>query len=395
MNKSSVKAVFNRRNKLNEKGLAPIHIEIYRGGKNPLRKFLHTNIEIRPSEWDNQKSIVSPKHPNNFHINKVIRDAIAKIEDYEYTLNSKGQTLTSALLDDFLIDQDKGSDSFFDFFKKEIDPTLKRGTRKEHQYTLNILIEFRKQILFDEINLSLIQEFDRFMRNKGLKQNTIHKHHQHINRFIKLATLKGKLLDNKNPYAYFKSTKEKSDRINLSSDEMKKFEKLKIDSSFPELQLAKDMFLFSCYTGLRFSDVQTLEKKHLVKSIDGISIYKKMEKVPKPVTLPLDLLFSGKPKLIINKYVSQNPNSSLIFPKISNQHVNRQLKILASLTKISMRLTFHISRHTFGSMMADISQNPYLIMDLMGHSDIKTSMIYIHRSQERINKQLRNLDWNH
>lgn len=391
MHKSSVKAVFNRRNKLNEKGFAPIHIDIYRGGKNPLRKFIHTGIEIRPSEWDAQKNIVSQSHSNNFHINKVIRDIINRIEDYEYTLHSKGQTLTPSLLDEFLSGQDKGTNSFIDFFKTEIDPTLKRGTRKEHQYTLNILTEFRRQILFDEINLSLIQEFDRFMKTKGLKQNTIHKHHQHINRFIKLAILKGNFPENNNPYRYFKSLKEKSDRINLSSDELNRLEKLKIDSNFPELQLAKDMFLFSCFTGLRFSDLQTLEKTHLVKSIDGVSIIKKMEKVSKPITLPLDLLFEGKPKILLKKYLAQNGN--LVFPKISNQHINRQLKVLASLNKISMRLTFHISRHTFGSMLADITQNPYLIMDLMGHSDIKTSMIYIHRSQERINKQLRAVSW--
>jgi len=69
------------------------------------------------------------------------------------------------------------------------------------------------------------------------------------------------------------------------------------------------------------------------------------------------------------------------------------LKALATMAELTKLLTFHISRHTFGSALADISANPYLIMDLMGHADIKTSMIYIHSSQERINKQLRVLNW--
>jgi integrase len=52
-----------------------------------------------------------------------------------------------------------------------------------------------------------------------------------------------------------------------------------------------------------------------------------------------------------------------------------------------------MARHTCGTMLADISANPYLIMDIMGHADIKTSMIYIHRSSERVKKQLQSLQW--
>lgn len=393
MQKTSVKAVFNRRNKLNEKGRAPIHLDIYRGGNNPIRKFVHLGLEVRKEEWDSQKCIVLSNHPNSFHINKVIRDAISNIENFEYTLHSRGQLMTTELLEEFLNNKEAGSNNFLDFFKKEIDPTLKRGTRKEHNYTYNLLVEYKNPILYDEINFSFVNDFDSFMREKGLRQNTIHKHHQHVNRFIRLAILKGNMAETRNPYVNFKSPKEKSDRINLSPEEIKKIEGLKYDPNYPELDLAKDLFLFSCYTGLRFSDLQTLSKEHLINNVDGISIFKKMDKVPKPVLLPLDLLFEGKPKKILNKYL--RTDSKMVFPKVSNQHINRELKVIAGRAEVAMRLTFHISRHTFGSMLADITQNPYLIMDLMGHSDIKTSMIYIHRSQERINKQLRAINWNY
>jgi integrase len=151
------------------------------------------------------------------------------------------------------------------------------------------------------------------------------------------------------------------------------------------------MFLFSCYTGLRFSDVTSLEKRHLIHDNGNYTIVKKMEKVEKPVTLPISLLFNGKPLNYILQYVDNK--NSYIFPRITNQHMNRQLKILALNADISMRLTFHIARHTFGTMLAELTYNPYLIMKLMGHADIETSMIYIHLSQEHINKQLRNITW--
>lgn len=393
MDKLSIKPVWNRHNRLSKDGTAPIHIDIYRSGKNNLRKFINSEVSILEEEWDKKKGVVK-KHPNASHLNKLIRDRIAAIENYEYSLLTQGQILTETLLEDFLKNSQNNQQSFISFFKAEIDPLLKRGTRKEHLYTYNMLVEFRNEILFSEINLTIVHEFDRFLKlEKGLMQNTVHKHHQHINRFLRLASIKGIFLESRNPYLNFKSKKEASDRLNLSPTELKKLEGLNITAGYPELQLTLDIFLFSCYTGLRFSDVETLEKSHLVNGIEGICIVKKMEKVPKPITLPLNLLFEGKPLAILNKYVSEGKTK--VFPSMSNQYANRCLKILAGMAGIDMRLTFHISRHTFGSLLADITQNPYLIMDLMGHSDIKTSMIYIHRSQERINKQLRGVNWNY
>jgi len=388
--KLTVNVVFNRRKKLSSNGTAPIEIQIYQS-KPRLRKYLSTGISIEPLFWNDDKNSVSTKHPSAPHYNKIIRDAKQAIEDYAYSLNAQKRALTDQLLTDFLNNQGESEDSFTEFFAKEIDPALKRGTRKEHQYTYNLLTEFKPDIKFTELSYALVQEFDRFMRfEKKLMQNTIHKHHAHINRFIRLAGLKELINPAKNPYNHFKSKKEKSDRISLTLDEIKAIEAIDTHA-YPELIRVKDMFLFSCFTGLRFSDITTLEHKHLVNSPEGLTIVKKMEKVPKPITLPLMLLFNGKPYTILQKYLTGS--TGLVFPLVTNQHANRLLKVIATLAKTPMRLTFHIARHTFGTMLADTTQNPYLIMDLMGHADIKTSMIYIHRSQERINKQLRGVNW--
>jgi integrase len=390
--KLTVTAIYDRRKKLttNLAEKAPIEIQVYQSQPR-LRKYLSTGISIEQAFWDNEKKQVRTKHPNAPHYNKIIRNAIHGIEDYAYTLAAQKKALTDSLLTDFINGQKANSESFTQFFAREIDPALKRGTRKEHEYTFNMLKVFKSDILFSEINYSLVQELDRYMRfEKGFMQNTIHKHHAHINRFLRLAGLKELFDPNKNPYNSFKSKKEKSDRISLTLDEIKAIEAI-YTQAYPELIVVKDMFLFSCYTGLRFSDITTLEHKHLVNSPEGLTIVKKMEKVSKPITLPLMLLFNGKPYNILHKYLSSA--SGCVFPPVTNQHANRLLKVIATLAKTPMRLTFHIARHTFGTMLADTTQNPYLIMDLMGHADIKTSMIYIHRSQERINKQLREVKW--
>ena len=383
----TVKAKFNRHKKLQADGKGTIELEIYQ--PNPrIRKYISTGISVKPSFWNAADSIVGNKDPNAPHLNKILRDAIKNIEDFAYSIHASGKQMTEQMLVDFLQGKKTKNESFLDFFSREIDPSLKRGTRKEHLYTYNLLHEFKNDILFSEVNFSFVQEFDRFLRfEKKLKQNTIHKHHQHVNRFLKLATQKELFNDSKNPYHNFRSKKEKSDRISLTPDELSRIENINTQP-YPELMHVKNMFLFACYTGLRFSDVITLERKNIIEGLDGICIVKKMEKVPKPITLPLALLFDGKPLQILNQY-----SSDPVFPQYSNQHTNRLLKVIATISNTPMRLTFHIARHTFGSMLAELTHNPYLIMDLMGHADIKTSMIYIHRSQERINKQLRGVKW--
>lgn len=204
------------------------------------------------------------------------------------------------------------------------------------------------------------------MRSKGLAQNTIFKHHQHVNRFLRLAAINGFFSDAANPYRYFKPKKVQGSRVNLTAEELKRIEELYIPEAYPDLKLVRDLFLFSCYTGLRFSDMATLAPEHIIQTHDVPCIVKTMEKVPKPVTLPIGLLFDGKPLRIIDPYLKQATAGKPIFPIPSNQHVNRQLKVLAAMAQVQMRLTFHVARHTFGSVLAELTQNPYLIMDLYG-----------------------------
>jgi integrase len=394
MKLAKTRIIYNRRGKLNKENKAALVVEVYQSGVHSFRKFINTDILLKENEWNDEKKIVTSKNINHIRYNKMVSDLCHSIEAYAYDLHIKDDVLTQHKLDIFLNGKQINANSFISFYKNEIDPNMKRGTRKEHEYTYNLLFEFRNEILFSEININLIKEFNRFLVSKGLKQNTIAKHHEHIKRFLNIAYLNGLFDDVRNPYHHLKSLlkRVKSDRISLSMEELGSIEEKEINEAYPELQLAKDLFLFSCYSGLRFSDVISLEKKHLIKDEKGNNtIIKKMEKVDKPVTLPVSLLFNGKSVQYILKYI--DGQEDYVFPRVSNQHVNRQLKILAQGTLVKMRLTFHVARHTFGTMLAEITYNPYLIMKLMGHADIETSMIYIHLSQKHINKQLENVNW--
>lgn len=384
---------YNNRAKRN--GLLPIHIKL-RKKNNSFRKLVYTGVDIAPNEWQGQPpQYVNTRNSNHAAINKLIADIVTGIQTLDYRLVNDGKEITGAMIDNFLSGKTQAAESFTDFYYNNIEPeTWKQGTIKEHTYTLKILQEFQPNILFSDLTLDFVERFDRWLRTeKKLKQNTIYKHHKNVQRFITLAQRK-EAYNGKNPYANFKSKKEKGTRLNLTGEELKTLENIKLDADRQaNTYNIWQMFLFSCYTGLRFSDVVTLTRADVLHNADGSCyIVKKMEKVPKPVTLPVDLLFGGKPRAILDRFLAHD-NGGTIFPQYSNQFVNRELKMLAARAQITMNLTFHIARHTFGTMLAELTQNPYLIMDLMGHESIITSMIYIHSSQERINRQLMSVKW--
>jgi integrase len=389
-NKAIVRPTFNHKGRIAKNGKAALYVEIYKKGD--IRKHIHSGLYIKPDQWDNKNRLVI-KHPSQIEYNRILSEHVRKIEDFEFQLFSKGKELNSFDLERFLNSSEQNDMSFLEFWEKESAAIkLKRGTTKEHAYTLSVMKEFTETLLFSDLDYKFIHEFDLFLKKRGLANNTIYKHHQNTKRYIRLAKKLNLIAEN--PYDNFTSKRVKGKRINLTSEELVTIEDLEIPDSMPIVKLCRDLFLFSCYCGLRFSDVETLHKNHLKYEGKNITIIKEMEKSmdKSEVTLPLYLLFDGKPQLLIEKYL-KNSKEEKIFPKVSNQHININLKTIAQMAKINTPLSFHVSRHTFGTLLAEYTQNPYLIMDLMGHADIQTSMIYIHKSKERINKQLRGISW--
>ena len=152
------------------------------------------------------------------------------------------------------------------------------------------------------------------------------------------------------------------------------------------------MFLFSIYSGLRFSDLMNLKADHIQMTGEKYEIaLHKMVKVPQPVFIPLHMVFQGKGESILQKYLSDK--TEYIFPRITGQKANEYLKTICHDAKVKKHVTWHTARHTFGSQLAARYNDPYLIMQLMGHQEIKTSMIYIHSSQEIIKQKLGKIDW--
>lgn len=135
--------------------------------------------------------------------------------------------------------------------------------------------------------------------------------------------------------------------------------------------------MFSCYTGLRISDIIGLRSVDFYFSDGEAFMRKTTKKTGAVVNIPIMRLFGGKPYDIVKKYMANEKvfgiNLSLV-----TRHMPNISEILGK------RVTFHTARHTCATMLAEKTGNPMLIKAVLGHSDISMSMKYIHESKHAV-----------
>ena len=197
---------------------------------------------------------------------------------------------------------------------------------------------------------------------------------KHIQRLKKMV---GVALDNewidKNPFQRFKVRMDKYDRGYLSQQELKRI--VGFYTEIERLAIVKDLFLFSCYTGIAYCDLVELKEENVIMGIDGkYWISTKRLKTKNSFRLPL-----LEPALqIIEKY-KEHPRrvEGKLLPKLSNQRMNSYLKEIADGCKITKHLTFHMARHTFATTVMLSNGVPIeTVSKVLGHTRLATTQIY-------------------
>ena len=103
---------------------------------------------------------------------------------------------------------------------------------------------------------------------------------------------------------------------------------------------------------------------------------------------PLRMMFDGKPEAIARRWMNAH-NEATLFPRQSDTTINDTLVIITGIMELNKHVTFHTARHTCATALAEITQNPFLMMNLMGWSDVRVAMNYIHASKEATKRQLK------
>jgi site-specific recombinase XerD len=179
---------------------------------------------------------------------------------------------------------------------------------------------------------------------------------------------------NKDPFFAFKMGKREVDRTALTSEEISAMVKKEFASS--RLDQVRDTFLFCCYTGLSYIDVQRLRRSNIVDGIDNEKwIVIKRQKTDAPSRLPI-LPAALK---ILGKYEChpQCQVKGQLLPVLSNQRMNSYLKEISDVCGIQKNLTFHLARHTFATTITLTNGVPIeSVSKMLGHRSIKTTQQY-------------------
>lgn len=368
MEKVIYNLVFNRKKQLNSEGKALIQVEAY---LNKQKKYFSTKVYVKPFQWDAKRKAVK-NHPNMESLNQYLTNFIAELEQVELEVAHSGKEFS---LSDLKEKPDAGQTSFSLFMKNEITQSnLKQSTLKNHFSTLQVLSSFQADVSFNDLSFNFLCDFEHYMLVNKYHRNTIAKHMKHLKRYINLAINKDLFDLHRYPFRKYKIKYMESKRTHLTPEELEQLESLNLKGR-RTLQRTLDMFLFSCYTGLRFSDIVSITKDNFLFIEDKVWLIYSSVKTDVHVRLPLFLLFDGKSLPIYERY-KNNPWTLFDMPVSSNSNVNKQLRWICKMANVDKKVSFHTARHTNATLLLYNGANITTVQKLLGHKSVRTTEIY-------------------
>ncbi|WP_224488671.1 site-specific integrase [Robertkochia flava] len=221
------------------------------------------------------------------------------------------------------------------------------------------------------IQTTFINAFIYYLKTeKHLAHNSAMKYLAYFKKIVRICYGNGWI--DQDPFYNFKLKLQQKDREFLTREELIKI--IKKEFKFTRLEQVRDLFIFSCYTGLSYSDVCKLTPDDIVLGIDGDQ-WLRVKRTKTGTISNIPLLEMAQE--IIEKYRGQElPNNGLL-PHSSNQKTNSFLKEIAVLCGITKDLTFHMARHTFATTVTLANGVPIeSVSKMLGHRSIKTTQHY-------------------
>lgn len=251
--------------------------------------------------------------------------------------------------------------SFIKFMDEVISRYKNRSTRNSMETTRASVESFDKDSFVQEMDGKWFDGFVRHLESRGNNPNTIRKKCNVVKAILKEAEYSGIFVKIPKLKSILPK-QEPSIREFLSMDELRL-----LDSTNCNDPAVKNAFLFCCFTGLRFSDCRRLTPS----MIEDGTIVLRQEKTREPVRIPI--------RANAMKYIDmENTDKDRPFFSISKYDnvVNRVLRKWAEDAGVKKHVTFHVSRHTFATLLITSGNDIYSTMRLMGHTSVGTTIVY-------------------
>lgn len=356
------------------------------------------NIEetIDPKHWNKSMQCAKKSYEYFEELNtklNYIREEIKKIQREVYQQNGASDfNQVTKLVEELLKSKVPGEkkigfyesfDQFIVMKKTEVSPK----TIQKYEITVDHIRNFEKEInyaiTFNSINLVFYDKFKAYLVNtKKHTNNTVGKHLKVIKAFLNWAS--ERKLNTNQEFRKFKAQDKKADIIYLTKTELGLFANKELtDDSHKNV---RDIFLFSCYTGQRFTDVMNIKKEDI--QIDRWHLH--VQKTRDLIVIPL----SHEAQRIASKYL----DTEGCFPQYTNQFMNRTVKKIGEIAEINTPTTLyqykgaervekilpkyefismHTARRTFVTLSLEGGMREEVVRKITGHTDTKVLDSYV------------------
>lgn len=283
----------------------------------------------------------------------------------------------------------KMTDAVCDDIKARIGIDRAKGTYPAYHYmrlTLGEFIETKykvKDLAFGQLTEQFIHEYQAFAtEEKGYAIDTVRHHLAVLKKICRLAYKKG--YSEKCHFQHF-ALPQQSERTPraLSRESFEKIRDVEIPAYRKSHMLARDLFLFACYTGVSYADVVSITNENLYTDEDG-ALWLKYRRKKNEHRASVKLL--PEALALINKYHSEYRET--LFPLLRWSNLRRHMKALAALAGIKDDLCYHLARHSFGTFLISADIPIESIAKMMGHSNIRTTQGYARITDDKISKDM-------
>ena len=374
---------YAKSSKATKNGLIPIYQRITING---IRIELSTSRFVEKAKWNTEAGKMKGTSEEARTINSYLDILKSKIYETEKWMVNNNQDINAQTFKNKLLGIEENQRKLVTIFedhnkkmKELIGKEFSINTYKKYKTTLSHTKEFLikqyriNDISIKQVDIVFLNDFDYFLRNtKNCNNNSTIKYIRNFGKIVKQCYANGWI--ERDPFLNYKGKVKEIDRTYLSQEEIENL--LNKEFKIKRLELVRDMFLFSCFTGLAYVDVKNLTTSHISIGIDGekwiFTHRQKTETASKIPILPIS-------QMIIDKYENhpQCLNENRLLPILSNQKMNAYLKELADICGIEKELTFHIARHTFATTVTLTNGVPIeSVSKMLGHKNLRTTQHY-------------------
>lgn len=363
------------RDYVNKDGTSQIYLTITHKKK---RKRINLDLKIPPAKFDKKKECIICTNKQDRDIQLILDNVKSKITSIKTYYRLSEQVLTIDKLEEELKNNIPRGEftSFFEYELEKDKSIVKPRTYERMKSTLSNLRKYKSEIYFSEITEDFIHTYKSYFR-KTRNANTYYSNLRVIKKYLRRALKSGiKLaidLDN------IKALNTRANRTDLNPIELKKVYNYYFSEYIFEGEVIPlATFLFACFTSLRISDISRLDREQVLTG-----------------TLSFIAEKTGKEhRIIVNhkamEIVKKCPK--LFVKKISEQYINSTLKEISRKLNIKKRVTLHVGRHTFATNYLRAGGKVEQLQLIMGHSEIRETMGYVHIVEQEKDDSLFLLD---